>query len=210
MPAPALDSVAQRTYEKLTPLAYAEAENSYSLAYYLAGLGILFQEVDDYASDGDNGEVGWSSIVDINRAPSKGLEWLSQMAGVFLPPRAVGQSDASYDAQCRAFIVQASGQARGRPASLIAAAQLHLTGTKDVLMQERYTGDPYQLWIATRTAQTPSTTQTLADIMSQKPAGIVLTYTTLAGQTFNELLSKGTFQTVFTTYATFQAAYTGP
>lgn len=190
-------------YAELAPVATNDVLYGWSLLYYLDSLGSQFDEIESYARDGANGEPGWSILLDTNRAPYKALPWLAQFVGAVVP-------NTLDDASARARIVSHPNFQRGTPALIAVAAQLHLTGTKDVLMTERYLGDPYQLYVATRTAQTPNSTQTQNDIIAAKPAGIALTYATISGQSFSELLSKGTFQTVFTTYATFQAAYTGP
>jgi len=158
----------------------------------------MYDEMESYISDSDNGEVGWSILLDLNRVPTKALPWLAQFTGVRL-------DQSLSDANQRQQIADAAGLYRGSLASIVAAAQRHLTGTKDVLVEERYQGSAYKLWMATRTAQTPNTAVTLADILTQKPAGIVLTYQTVAGQTFGELLGTTlVFSTAYTTYTTFE------
>lgn len=201
-PQPSIEEFAQRVYDQLSPLAYDDPNQGWALAVYIGALSGMVEEIEDYVSEDTGGQVGWSIIMDADRAPMVVLPWLGQFVGV--------QLDQSLsEAGQRAQITQHTNFQRGTVASIILAAQLHLTGTKDVIMIERYTGDAYKLYIATRTAQTPNPTQTLADILTQKPAGIILTYETIAGQSFNELLAKGTFANVFSTYATFQGALTG-
>lgn len=203
MAQPSLDPFAQRIYDRLEPLQYDEERQNYALARYVGALGTMYQEMDDYVSDGPNGEPGWSILLDLNRVPSKALPWLAQFVGV-----TVDQSLS--DADQRAQIRDQAGQRRGTPASIVAAAQKHLTGTKDVIMIERYQGNAYALYVATRTSQTPSSAQTLADILTQKPAGIILTYQTITGQSFNELLTDSPlFSNVFGNYLTFQGVVTG-
>lgn len=163
----------------------------------------MYDEMESYISDSDNGEVGWSILLDLTRVPSKALPWLAQFAGVRL-------NQSLSDAAQRDQIAEQAGLRRGSLSSIISAAQQFLTGTKDVIVIERLNGNAYQLYIATRTAQTPNALQVETAIRSQKPAGLVLTYETISGQSFSELLAKGTMQNVYTTYATFQAAYTGP
>jgi hypothetical protein len=202
-PQPNIGAFAQRVYEKLEPLQFDEESLDWPLARYVGVLGSMFQEIDDYASDGPNDEAGYSVLVDLNRAPSKALPWLAQFVGVRLD---LSLSDAGQ----RTMIRSTAGFNRGTKASLIAAAQRHLTGPKDVIMIERYQGSAYRLYMATRAAQTPNSATTLADIMTQKPAGIVLTYETLVGQSFNELLADSAlFSNVFSNYLTFQGVLTG-
>jgi hypothetical protein len=185
-------------YAELEPLTKQDSLYGWSLLYYLGAIGTMFDEIETYARDGPNGEAGWSIILDVTRAPYKALPWLGQFVGVYVP-------DTLSDAVARARIVSHPNFQRGTLAAIIAAAQTNLTGVKGVLVTERYQGDAYSLYVATRAAQTPSPTQTQKDILAAKPAGLSLTFETLAGQTFQELLSKTpTLQSTYTTYATFQ------
>jgi hypothetical protein len=200
---PTVGPFATDIYNEVISLAAADEANGWALLHYLDALGSsLFDEIEGYARDSADGDPGWSILLDLNRAPNIGLQWLGQFVGVKVPLVVL-------DAYARQLIRNKHGFSRGTPAAIIDAAQTTLTGLQEVLMQERYTGDAYQLWVATRTSQTPDSAKTLAAIMTEKPAGIVLTYTTLAGESFDELLALGTFQTVFTTYATMQGVYTG-
>jgi P2-related tail formation protein len=163
----------------------------------------MFQEIDDYASDDTEGQIGWSILVDVDRAPAKALPWLAQFVGVSL-------DQSLSEAAQRNQIKETAGFNRGTPAAIIDATQRHLTGTKDVIMIERYQGSAYKLYVATRTAQTPNPTITQADVVSQKPAGIVLTYQTLTGQTYNELLADSAlYSNVFSNYLTYQGVLIG-
>jgi hypothetical protein len=86
----------------------------------------------------------------------------------------------------------------------VAAAQLHLTGTKIVFFRERY-GGAYRLQVLTYTVQTPNPTLVEKELMAQKPAGIILTYTVLAGQDYQLLyLNNATYQVVYDKYPTYQ------
>lgn len=184
-------------YAEVEPLTYADEANGWSLLYFLDSIGVsMFDEIESYARD-DGDKPGWSILLDLDRSPYKALPWLGQFAGVKVPSTLT-------DAVARQRISDKHGFTRGTPTAFISAAQATLTGTKDVLMQERYNGSAYALWIGTRAAQTPDSAKTLAALMAEKPAAINLTYVTITGQTFNELLADGTFQNAFTTYATFQ------
>jgi len=194
---PAVGPFATDVYAEIEPLANSDPTNGWALLYYLNAIGTMFDEVESYARDGANGEPGWSILLDLARTPTKALPWLGQFVGVNVPSTLA-------DATARARIYDKHNFSRGTPGAIISAAQATLTGTKDVLLQERYTGDPYKLWVGTRTSQTPDSARTLAAIMADKPAGIVLTYATITGQTFDELLADGTFSHAYTTYATMQ------
>ena len=87
-PQPNIGAFAQRVYEKLEPLQFDEESLDWPLARYVGVLGSMFQEIDDYASDGPNDEAGYSVLVDLNRAPSKALPLLAQFVGVDVEPPA--------------------------------------------------------------------------------------------------------------------------
>jgi hypothetical protein len=198
MSTPVLGPFGTDLYNEFEPVSKQDYLYGYALAWFCNAIGTMLDEVETYARDGANDEPGWSILLDVNRAPTKALPWLAQFVGAKVP-------SSMSDPAARARIVAHPNFARGTPALIIQAAQLHLTGTKDVLITERYNGDPYALYVATRTDQTPSSAQTLADIMSAKPAGIVLTYETITGQTFNELLTNTPlFSNTYSTYATMQ------
>jgi hypothetical protein len=199
------DSVAQEIYTKVGPLTYDEARLGYPLREYVTGLASLVQEVDDYVRSGPNGEVGWSAIVDVDRAPTKGLPWLAQLAGTSIPDQAPGQTDEQFDAASRDAIRNLAGQKRGRPAAMVSAAQQCLTGSKTVLLRERNGGSAYQLHVVTFTAETPDSAKVLNALISQKPGGIILTYSVISGQDFQLLFqNKASFAAVFSGYVTFQ------
>lgn len=170
------------------------------LGLYIDALTKLMEEIDSLARD-DNSYPGWSAIVDINRCPDEGIEWLGQFVGVVIPA-------GTTDADARTLIISQQDKLRGTPGAIIRAAQLHLTGTKQVTLRERF-GDPYFLQVITRTGETPNPTQSLADIMTQKPAGIVLTYTVMTGQDYLILFTnKATYDAVTTGYVTYQGVTT--
>lgn len=154
-------------------------------------------ELDSLARDSDDG-IGWSALLDLDRIPDKGLPWLAQFVGV---QTIIGLDTSSQ----RARIAAHANWKRGSPDAIIQAAQLHLTGNKTVILRERFTGDAWKLGIVTYTDETPDSAQTLADILEQKPAGIVLTYNVLDGQDFQLLLDNHpTFANVYADYLTFE------
>jgi hypothetical protein len=207
---PVLSSFAQDLYDRLAPLAQDDADNGYALALYCAAIGQMFQEVEDYARDttvDDKDAPGWSGIVDINRAPSKGLAWLAQFVGVTLQ---VGLDDASQ----RTRILETDGWNRGTLGGISGAAHQYLTGAKNVIIRERdAVASPalpaYGLTVITYTSQTPDSSKVLAALLAQKPAGIILRYVVLTGQDYEALFTgHATYQNVFTTYATYQGIVT--
>jgi hypothetical protein len=206
MPAPLLSSFAQGLYDALAPLARDDASNNYALAWYCAAIGTMLQEVEDYARDTTVDGVdapGWSGLLDVNRAPSKGLGYLAQFVGVTLLP---GLSDAAQ----RDRIRQTDGWNRGTPAAIRGAAQQYLTGAKTVVLRERdvaaSASDPaYGLSVITYTSQTPDSAKVLAAIQAQKPAGIILRYVVRTGQDYQSIYTnRATYGALYSAYATYE------
>jgi tail protein P2 I len=194
---PTLASVADDLYDAVLPLAWQDAEVGFHLAYLCGALGVMFQAVADVARDTDDGP-GWSAVVDVNRCPDPWLAWLAQFVGVSLVP-------GTTPAEQRARILSTDGFKRGTVAAMRSAAQLHLIGARSVIFTERFEDDAYVLAIRTLAAETPDAAQTRADILSQKPAGIVLDYDTLDGQTYDAVrVTLGDYAEVRDTYATYE------
>lgn len=185
-------SFADRLKAELAPVITTD------LAIYAEALAEAFREVDDLVRDttvGGVDKVGWSALVDLSRAPSYALPWIAQIVGATT-------IDGLSDADQRIHIAARSSQARGTKQSFIDAAKLHLTGTKTILFRERDGGDPYALRINTYTSETPDPAKTLADLLAQKPAGIILTYAAIAGQDWLAV------KTNYATWADVKAHYT--
>src|SRR5215831_5384843 len=194
---PSLSPFAQRVYDRLQPLTWDEPDQSWALALYIASISLMWDEVDLWASDGPNGEVGWSILLDPTRCPDNALDWLGQFVGV--------QLDDSLTRQQKIDLIMARlGFQRGTPASMIAAAKHTLTGSQTVIFRERHP-DAYALDVLTFTAETPNPAATEAAIRSMKPAGILLTYYCYDGQDYQLIYDTfATYQAIYDTYATYQ------
>lgn len=196
------ETFAARLYAMLAPLAAEDERTGWSLLTYVNALGVMFQLIEDWVRDSEDGP-GWSLLLDINRCPPEALPWLAQFAGVRL---VAGQTDA----QDRQRILSTGGFQRGTRAAMIGAAQATLTGAKTVLFRER-SGNPaqspeyaYVLGVTTYASQTPDPTATRNALLGQKPAGIVLNYATTPGQTWQQLRDSGrTWAQVKAAYATW-------
>lgn len=175
-PPPTLAPYSTRVYDAAEPLAWLDGAADWALAKLCGSIGSMFEVAEALARDTPSGP-GWSGVVDVNRCPTEWLPWLGQLVGVSIPA-------GTPDAEARARIRAMEGFERGTPASIIKAAQLHLTGSKIVLLQERLNNDAYALGVYTINSETPDEAQTRADILSQKPAGIVLTYATGPANTY--------------------------
>lgn len=165
----------QSLVELLQPMFYSDPLYGNSLDTYLGGLSDpLFQIVEDWASDGNNGEPGYSILIDITRCPDYALPWLGQFVGIRVT------TGLPADKQ-RQQIVGLGTWKRGTVAALKAAPLPFLTGTQTVIVKERDT-DPYHILVYTLTSETTSASSVLAALLAQKPAGIQMTYITYAGQ----------------------------
>lgn len=150
MSVPVPKSVAKEILDNLAPMLYADGDSPQNgaLQIYVGGLSEpLFQEIEDYVSDDPTtGAIGYSAWVDINRAPDAALPWLAQFVGVKL--------SGGTAAQQRQQIKDLANFKRGTLAAMKTAAQNFLTGTKVVIIRERF-GGAYLLNVVTYLSQTP-------------------------------------------------------
>jgi len=135
-PAFTVSAATWRLYGQLGP--YAAADVSGELLAWLEGTGRLIQTIEDLSADTAEGP-GWSQVLDVNRAPTYVLPWRGQLNGVTVDP-------TLSDAAQRAQIATESGFDRGRPDTIVAAAQPFLTNRKVVRLTER-DGDAYHLTV---------------------------------------------------------------
>lgn len=171
-PLPAFTPFAAELYKRTGPLAAYDESNNYAWATFCVAVAAMFDGFEN-ARDTAQGP-GFSGWLDIDRAPTDGLGWLAQFAGVSAQPGLT-------DAQQRARIRATDGFKRGTPAAIMAAAQTGLTGTKRVVIYERDGGDAYALRVVTFASETPTQAVTLAALKAAKPVGLVLTYQVLTG-----------------------------
>jgi len=210
MPMPLLETCAADLYDRLTAIAKQDASLGYPLANYSGAIGTMLQVVDDYARDQTvNGKnaPGWSQLLDPLRCPVEALPWLGMFVGVVV-------DTAQSEAQQRIQVQQANGWQRGTTGAIVAAAASQLTGTKSVTVVER---DPaaspsqpaYGLSVYTRNGETPSPSKVLAALLTQKPAGVILNYQTIADVTYQDIFTNyATYQAIFTTFSTYEGVYT--
>lgn len=161
---------AEDSSERLEPWSNAD------LKVLSGAIGAMFEQVQEIVRDGN--QPGWTVPVTLSLA--KELDWLGQFVGVRRRPLYT-------EAQFRTAIDEVSGFARGTRSSLIAAAARTLTGNKTVNIDERVGGDAYALSVTTYTAETADSAATEAAVRALKPAGVVLTYQVLDGQTYIDL-----------------------
>ncbi len=169
----------QDMYDRLAPLAREDAKNGWSLKIFLGALGTSLDGPLDIVSDNVDDEPGWSSILDLTRCPEEGLPWLGQMAGVKVNP-------TLSDTIKRAQIAGLGSWARGSIPSLVAAAQIYLTGTKTVFLREQFP-DAYAFTVITFASETPDEAAVLAALQAQKPAGLIMTYVVAEAGSYAEI-----------------------
>lgn len=210
MSVPTLTFTGQRLYDQLAPLATEDATYGWALAHFCAAFAAQLDEVADLSRDQDDGTIGWASLFDLDNVPAKFLPWLGLFVGVTMP----GSLTAAAQ---RLRIRQTDGFRRGTPDAIQGAARQTLIGpdgtpdTATVFLEERIGGDAYHLTVATLTSETPDSAATQAAILAQKPAGLVLTYSTVTGGDFLTLRDTHTdFADVKATFATFADVRSNP
>lgn len=136
----------------------------------------MLQPILDIVDDGDDGEPGWSVILDADRAPVEWLPWLAQFVGVRL---IAGLTEEAK----RLRIKGTGGFKRGRPESIRNAARQFLIGpdgtpeSATVDLVERPGGNAYRMQLTVLASEVPPgvTADTIRKaVLEQKPGGIVL------------------------------------
>jgi hypothetical protein len=198
MARPIVSQAAEDLYEILQPLAYADEANDWPLLVFCEAWVGPLDLVQRLSED------NWTNILDIDKTPDEALEWLAQLVGASPLPKGVPWPSSNYYEVLRNYLRENPEFRTGSPQGIIAAARQTLTRQKQVTLRER-DGSPYKLSIYTRTIETPDPTRTFRAIMAQKPAGIILTYSTKAGAQYSDLLFDHTnYAGVLSTYLTYQ------
>jgi hypothetical protein len=117
-----LKSFAKRVWGLLAPVQLGSTD----LNHYVGGIGELFQEVEDYAADTPT-DQGWSILMDVDRIPDKGLDWLAQFVGVTI----------NHDEDARQQVRGHDRWGRGTPMSIIGPAMRWIPGGSTLYMSER-------------------------------------------------------------------------
>ena len=203
----ALTKLAARLRERALPLGEGEETRGYAysmLCEALLNAGV--ELADGFDPDEPHYPVG---VLMTYNAPAYALPWAAQIVGVKLGP---GLSEQ----QSRDLMRDAPNWRSGTTDTMEAAAGLYLTGSKTVYFRERDdsgTDPPYTLEVVTHTDETPNPAATLAALLSQKPAGIVLISRTVTGWDYQELTTTGPdpYSTLKTTFPTYNdLAYNTP
>jgi hypothetical protein len=172
-------SVAADIYEGLGP--HREDDVSGELEDFVAALAGPLEALNSILSETDT-HIPWEVALDVDEAPQEVLPWLAQWVGV-RPVKGQPTEDL------RGAIRTPDGFARGSLSALLAKAQRTLTGTQRLIVRERTPG-PYNLYVRSLVTETPDSAATLAALISQKPAGIVLDYAAAAGMTYIDVAAE--------------------
>lgn len=176
-PRPDLGGVAEELYAKLAPFhtfslegrEVTDEELGWALLIYWGSIAKRWQPVEDLARDAPEGP-GWSIIFDPDRIPDEGLDWLAQPVGVVL------QQGMSPDT--KRYRIKNTGMKKAyTPSALAAAATRHLTGDKNVIINEFLAGNAKRVGVVTFLEETPDPDLTRRDIEEQLPWWIRLTHT---------------------------------
>lgn len=169
MSEPEASGAAQELYDALgTAFTAGDEDRDWpALRFCIALTTGALSDVHDYVTDQED-RPGWQVLLDPTRAPAVILPWLAQFNGAVL------REDMNEEAR-RNAIRDPEAFGRGTLAAIRSVAERRLTGTKTVLITERYTGSAWRLLIETLEEETPEAALTEAEITAeQKPIGILL------------------------------------
>jgi hypothetical protein len=203
LPRPEVSQAAELLYGRLWPQTIEDEANEWHLLHFCEALaGTLFEQVRSLVSDREDMQ-GWSVVFNVDECPPEALPYLAQFVGVHF--------EASLTvAQQREKIKERPAFARGTPGAILAAAKQRLTGTKYVFMEERFEGHAYRLLIRTFSTHTPEPAATLNDILSQKPAGILLDYAAVAMKIYEAVRKEYKTYTALKAKGSYAAAMLEP
>jgi len=183
-------------YSSLAPLVDTWGDPEEDLKLYCNAIAAMIQPVDDIAKDGENGEPGWSQVLDAQRAKDDWLFWLGQFVGYVVPQKAATISQSDWSLRERQRLVTRSTYRRGTIAILREVIQEHLNPPQTVIIQERVgTAHVISVWVyASQIATSAALVQTAA--LAEKAAGLVMNFTVLSGTTYTLLAASNTSYTV--------------
>ncbi len=203
MDRPIVSQAAERIYERLAPVAAQDEQTGWQLLRFVDAVVTSLQgRLLDWVSETDE-HVSWGMLLDADEAPPEALPWLAQFVGEDL-------SDDMTVADQRTAIKTHAGFDRGTPAAMAASVRRLLTGSQHVEIIERAGDDPYLLAVVTYTAETPDEDRVMAALLKHKPAGVVMIYAVVDGQTYNAIESGyDDYADLLGTYPSYQSVLLG-
>lgn len=182
MTQPAVSFTAQKGYDRVAPLAYADEANGWALLYLCVAIAAMFDDTADLFRDGDDGRPGWTKLGDPDLCPDRWVDWsATNIFGVdFEPGLTVAQKRIKWK--------EAPGTKLGRPGAVNGAVKPYLTGADPtVILTERIGGDYRVYAVATLLAETPDQDAVYAALLREKPGGWRFTYTAITGGDYDTL-----------------------
>jgi len=197
-------SASDELYEALSP-AFSELDADGSLLRFCRVITSGDMEsIWSWVIDTEFGP-GWQILLDPARCPAIILPWLAQFDGAVLLPR-------MSEAEQRLTITSPQAFGRGTIAQMEEVAKRGLTGSKTVVITERYTENAWRIQIKTLPGETPEPARLKAEVEEQaKPIGIVLFFNESNVITWLELRTRepsNTWKKVREKYATWLACRT--
>lgn len=176
MSKPALGSVADELYDHLTPYhkrihdgnIVTDEQLGFPLYIFFGLIARGWQEVEDMVRDTPEGP-GWTALASPTRIKPEALDWQGQIVGVTMLPGMTTPAKIER-------INGTDGFRRGTPAALAVATMRHLTGARNVIINERLGGNAKRIGVVTWADETPDSELTRADIEEQLPWEIQLEY----------------------------------
>ena len=200
---PTVGAVAERTYEALAPLAYADEANGWALLLLTQALVYSMETPDSYVREyPDLGLPTFGILLDVDNAPPEVLDWMGQFAGKSLVP---GQTTE----QSRQRIRSTSGFDRGAAEAFASAALPYLVDNPHIIVRERYRGDapgdqPGYVQVRTYAAETLDVNAARAALEAELPGGLIMDYQVVAGQDWQSVVNTvPTWSALQTKYATW-------
>lgn len=68
-------------YASLEPIADQDEAHNWALLHFCGAVAAMFDQIETYARDTEDGKPGWSILVDGDRFPLEAAEWIGQLAG---------------------------------------------------------------------------------------------------------------------------------
>lgn len=204
MAEPVASEAARELYNALAPAYTAgDEDNDWPMLKFCIALTTgSTTKIHEWVTDNE-GRPGWQILLDPNLAPAEVLPWLAQFDGAVLTPEMTEEAERNAIRSPESF-------GRGTVEAIEAVAKRRLTGTKSVIITERYTGKAWRMLIETLEAETPEPEETRREIEEQqKPIGILLFFNERVAWTWLELREeKATWLKVREDFATWFDART--
>lgn len=150
----------------------------------------------------------WPATLDPQQTPQAALRWLAQWKGERL-------NEDQPVADQRDQIEQAAGTEFGQPNRFVAAARRHLTGDRNVTLDERTDGnggaDPWWVRVTTIDSETPDAAAVVSALRRAKPAGIQIAHRTTPGWLWSDVVNAyATWQATLDAHADWEDLVTEP